>query len=288
MRVTEGRLLELASRAMREQQSRVGEASAQLSSGARVRVASEDPAAWAEATRARAEAVLRRGESSALGRASDRLGESEAVLASVSESLSRALELSVQLGNDTYSPADRARAAEEVRGLSQALMTLVNSKDGLGEPLFAGAAIDGPAFDASGAYVGDADPRAIATMDGQLVSTALTGDRLASGVNPFAILDQLATALASNDGAAVRSLVGDLQGTVGQAADAQATVGEYRARIQGALDAQGALLTQIDQRTARLVGADPIAAASDLAKAAGGVEAARAAAETILSAFRSR
>src|SRR6185295_5998888 len=115
MRVTEGRMIELATHALSQGKERLNDIAQELSSGVRVTKASVDPAAWADGARARARSILEDSRGSAVARAGDRLKDTEAELSSISEDLNRALELGTQLGSDSYSPAQRRAGANEIR-----------------------------------------------------------------------------------------------------------------------------------------------------------------------------
>ncbi|HEX3765043.1 MAG TPA: hypothetical protein VHW23_40385, partial [Kofleriaceae bacterium] len=61
MRITGNRLIDLASAATTKNQSAVGTASGELSSGLRVTTPSDDPAAWVAAQRTKLRQVMSQG-----------------------------------------------------------------------------------------------------------------------------------------------------------------------------------------------------------------------------------
>jgi len=289
MRVTEGRMIERAGDAVTQSRQRVQQASQQISSGIRVAKASDDPTAWAAGARARARAVLDDARSSAVSRASDRLGETERALVSVNDDLGRASELATQLASDTYGAADRRSGAVEIRALRSSILASLDARDAEGSALFGGTLTGSPPFDATGAYRGDQGSASIEIADGTRVDIGLPGDRVSGGAGRdlIGLLDTLAVALDANDGAAIRASLDELRGSSDQVIDARSEVGRRMSAMQRANDTRADVGVVLDAQIERLVGADPITAATDLARASSGLAAARAAAEHMMQILQS-
>jgi len=116
----------------------------QLTSGKRVRRASDDPAAAAAAERAlaaqaRAEAHLR-----AAGESRHAMELAESALGDAGDLLQRARETVVAAGNPTLGDKDRATLAETLRGLRADMLAVANRSDGAGRYLFGGQGSDAP------------------------------------------------------------------------------------------------------------------------------------------------
>ena len=140
-----------------------------------------------------------------IDRAHDDLQMAESVLASGADILVRARELAVQMADGAMNTTERQNAAKEVALLRQQLVAVANSKGARGY-LFHGTATDTEAFDSNGNYQGVNDGELsveyaenktmVANISGQGTFTAAGG-----GTDIFADLQQLETALASNNDA---------------------------------------------------------------------------------------
>ncbi|WP_024851387.1 flagellar hook-associated protein FlgL [Hydrogenovibrio kuenenii] len=85
--------------------------------------------------------------------ASSQLAVEETQLNSVVNVMQRARELTIQMGNGTYSPSDRQATSKEIGQLVDQMKSLLNSKNSQGELMFAGNSVDKPA-----AFVADNNP----------------------------------------------------------------------------------------------------------------------------------
>lgn len=83
MRITQSRLIEIASTSVGKARDRTGDASIQLSSGIRVAKPSDDAAAWATGMAAKAALTMNATHEKTIDRARDRVGQADAALAEV-------------------------------------------------------------------------------------------------------------------------------------------------------------------------------------------------------------
>jgi flagellin-like hook-associated protein FlgL len=197
VRITESRIMQLASSAVSDARTRAAKAGEAVQTGRRVERPSDDPAAWATGARAAARKVLSGERGQAMAHLMDGLAQTDDALGAIGESLTRAAEIGIQALNGTLSAADRAAP---VAGGEEAL--------------------------------------------------------------------------------------GEVQGAVGQVANVRAEAGARRAVLLSADEARGAFEQRLDETIARAVEADPIAAVSELARSSAGLEAARAAANQLISLFQ--
>ena len=155
----------------------------------------------------------------AVARASDESDLADGALQGVSTLLARARELAVQLGNDTYSASDRAGGAQEIKDISGQIVILMNTQEG-GRYLFGGNVDHTPPFDSSGNYAGDANTRQVEVAPGLFQNASVRADvalkGVGGGVDVFASLSALATALTNNDGAGVRGTLDNLAASTDQ------------------------------------------------------------------------
>jgi flagellar hook-associated protein 3 FlgL len=288
MRITEHRMIELAAGNVSRQRERVAEAGEQLSSGERVSRPSEDPSAWAAARRADASRMLNAGRGDALAGSQERLALVDDALSQIGEALQRARELAVMASSDTMSVDQLTAIAAEVRGVQQSAMAAANTRATDGEYILAGSRGDQPAFDADGVYQGDDLTRTIETQSGLEQRITVSGSALtsASGIDIFAELAALHTALTTNDRAGIRAAVETLIAANQQVSAARSDVGAQSASLLDAEEVQRNLNDSLVALESRLVGADPIAAASELAQHSHALEAAQTVASRIVELVR--
>jgi flagellar hook-associated protein 3 FlgL len=282
--VTELRILGQANGAIGRARSRFSAAAEQITTGQRVERPADDPGAWSEAMASKVRSTFEERYTKAIDRADQRLRASDEALATIGDALSEARALAVQLGNDSYNAADRRAGAEQARQIRARLLAAANTRDADGNSLFAGAATTGAAYDPGGVYLGDGDRREVLAGPGRPIAAALPGTALPADL--LGPLDALIAALDAGDGAAIRGTIDRVLGQVDQVAETRAFLGEQGGALLAAKNDREAMRITLEERTQRLAGADPIAAASDLAAAASQLEASRATAQQILELMR--
>ncbi len=149
-----------------------------LSSGKKINTPSDDPTGAAQAERALNRLSRIATDQRALETQRNAIATAESTLGSVSDTLQQARELIVSAGNGTLTPADRKTIADQITGLRQRILSLANTQDSNGQPLFAalGSALSpfaGPA--ASPDYAFNGLP-GTATGDLNSIASALDGD----------------------------------------------------------------------------------------------------------------
>lgn len=278
MRVTGNRLIDMSASATAANQSKVASAAAEVSSGMRVTRPSDDPAAWMAAQRASAHRTLTAGASAALQAGRERLDLVDGSLATIADAVAQVRTFAVQGASASYSAADRASLAEQVRGLFAAALAAANTKTADGEYVLAGTRSLAAPFSADGVYSGDAAARTVPSTESTVTSSAVAGSALtaANGVDVLPLLDRVATALAANDVTGLQATLGDLEIAVEQVAHTRAQVGGVMNVIDASLDATSALDEHLTNEISRSVEADVIESATSLAKATQALEASRA------------
>lgn len=131
---------------LQRRQSEMSDAQARLTSGLRVRHASDDPTAAARAERARA--LTQRAESTqrAVDASRNSMTLTESALADAGELLQQARELITSAGNASYSDAERADVANQLAEIRKQLMGVANRSDGAGGYVFSGQGAGRPPF----------------------------------------------------------------------------------------------------------------------------------------------
>jgi flagellar hook-associated protein 3 FlgL len=214
-------------------------------------------------------------------RASDELVSVDNTMEQVTQALTHAQELSVQLANDSYNASDRANAAVEVEQLRQAVVAQLNQRYG-DRYLFGGMKDASPPFDATGAYLGDANVRQVELAPGVMQDASIRADQafkgVGGGVDVLGALDTLSTALAANDAVQIRASVQGLTDGLQQISNFRSRAGAMmnvfdvaagtaKAFHDGAVDAQN-----------KLQNADIFEASTRLAAAQSALQAAMSAA----------
>ena len=250
MRITGNRIIELAAAANQRIQGEVGDKAEELSSGMRVVVPSDDPAAWIEGRRASIRQALSEGRGDAIARSKERLVETDRALDVVGGVVSRAREIAISAANAIQGPDQRAALALEVRSLFGEALAAANTQTSEGEYVFAGAQSDTAPFDATGAYAGDGAVRFIETSERATQQVSVSGQVLtaASGVDILPALEALAVALDTNDVPGIQAGLGVMQQAVGQVSRARSFAGSAAGSLNQVNDARDSLEISLDRR----------------------------------------
>ncbi|MDX2055294.1 MAG: flagellar hook-associated protein FlgL [Polyangiaceae bacterium] len=268
--------------------ARHAKAAAEVSSGYRVTSPSTDPRAAAEIAKLRHAVSRAEGFRSNIGAARGDAELAEGVLSEASALFERAQELAVQGANGTLSASERASMAIEISGLRDQLVSMANTRGPNGF-LFSGSATDTVPFANTGAFAGNSDPHNVELGTNHVVNVAIDGAKAftaAGGVNPFDVLDALATALSTNDQAAVIATLDNIRNAHSQIVRSRADAGLLLDRLsisESALD-QGDVA--LKTRKAVLGEADASEAMSELVSVQNAIEQSLAVAKRNLSLRR--
>lgn len=291
MRITESRMIDLAGEAVNQGRARVARTGEQLSSGERVSRPSQDPAAWAQARRAEAARTIGAGRSEAIARAQEGLALADDALASITESLSRARELATTAATESTTPDALQAILIEVRGLRGSALAAANTRSVDGEYIFSGSLTSTPAFAADGTFQGDATTRSVEAQAGLSQTVTISGASLTASAGPGAVdvfgqLGALEAALVAGDRDAIAATLDGLRAAGQQVSAARAQGGAHSAELTVAEDAQRTLDESLVALESRLVGTDPIAAATELAQHSTALSAAQTVAQRIIELTR--
>jgi flagellar hook-associated protein 3 FlgL len=187
----------------------------QLSTGLQIVKPSDSPDKASTVTRLQSELARMQSYQDTIKSVNIRLSAEETGLKNTSDVLYRIKELAVQAANDTLSDQDRQTVALQITTLREQILGLANSQDSNGNYLFSGSRVNQPAFakDASGrvVYQGDQSRMQVNVGDSRRMNMNLVGSDAFSrvvrsdgkggqvGVDFFQSLDDLATAVKSND-----------------------------------------------------------------------------------------
>jgi flagellar hook-associated protein 3 FlgL len=121
-----------------QRQENLSNTQIQLTSGKRVIVASDDPAACARAERARALEARTTANERAVAASNNAMTLTESALGDSTDLLQQARELVVQAGNASYDSVQRTALADQIASIRTQLLAVANRPDGNGGYVFAG------------------------------------------------------------------------------------------------------------------------------------------------------
>ena len=248
-----------ASSRLTKMSDKAQELQTQIATGKKLIKPSDDPAGaqqLAELDRRDADAAV---YGTNLTLASSLLDQADGVLKQITAQLTRATELATQAATGTQTDAARKSIATEITSVVQSLVTLANSRNVRGQPLF--GTVDGTKAvtdNGNGTFTFPANNTLVSEVpiaDGQTIQateSAKTIFDLGNGDNTLAMLSRMAATL--NGGGDVSSSMStaldSLSQAVDQVANVQASVGSRSARV----DLQQQLLTTANTDRADLRG----------------------------------
>lgn len=239
MRITNQMMYQNAQAQTMAARDRVVQAQNQVTTGLRVVHPGDDPAAAGLMVSQNAAVQRLDIIDKSISTASSEVQVADGALQSVSTLLARAQELAVQLGNDTYGTSERAGGAAEITDIKSQVSRLMNTQVA-GRYIFGGNVDNAPPFDAAGTYSGDTTVRQVEIAPGLLGNSSVRADQavkgvgLTGGVDVFAVLTALATALSSNDGTGIRGAVAAISQSTDQVASALTSTGTMLSAFQSA------------------------------------------------------
>jgi flagellar hook-associated protein 3 FlgL len=170
----------------------------QLSSGRRILAPSDDPVAAARALEVTQSLAANKAQAETRNNVKSAMGIADAQLQSATDLLVRVRELTVQAGDAALSAQDRRSVALELRQRFDELIAIANSKDGLGNSLFAGFQTGNKPFAGSVedgvSYLGDDGVRALQVSSSRQLGISQSGNdifmRVQNGNGVFATATQ--------------------------------------------------------------------------------------------------
>ncbi len=277
MRVTATQVYRSQLRQTRTKSAAAFEAQETAISGRRIRRPSDDPAGAARSVRIRemrGDIGASRGKIETI---SNELLHQEQALGSMTDMLSRARELAVQMANPTASAAARTSAAVEIEAITSGVIALSNTRVGA-KRLFAGSQTGGDAFDPAGTYLGDSNAISVQAHSTATVQVTLAGDALLRGASGgpdiIGALNSLEAALSADNLTGIQSSLTDLADSTDWLIQQRSVVGS-RMQLAGALDTH---LEDLDvnlvQEQSQVEDADTIEAYSEVIRTRQAFEAA--------------
>lgn len=203
----------------------------QISTNKKIAAPSDDAAGWVQLQGlARADADGK-AYAANVSLAQGVLAQADTTLGDMSTQLQQAQELALQASTGTLTPANRATIGASVQAVMDELLSLANTKDVRGQPLFGGATGDTAYVrnsDGSVSYAGSGDASPIPIGENDSVVTSVSGDKVFGDM--FTALKSLGDALSS--GAPVPSdTLAKLSDATDSVSAAHASVGARALRV---------------------------------------------------------
>lgn len=232
--------------ALTEQADRI---QAQIATGKRVVVASDDSGAYARLETLRRADANGEADAANVKLAQGLVAQTDTALESVETQLQRAQEIAVAASNGTLSAVNRAAYGTELGAIVDELLALANTRDVRGQPVFGGADAATPFVRGSNgtiSYTGSGQPTAIPVGDGTSVATGVPGDTAFGDM--FATLAAIAASLEAGDAPSAGDTAG-LETAVDQVSAARASIGARAIRLD--LEATRLSDAKLDREDAR-------------------------------------
>jgi flagellar hook-associated protein 3 FlgL len=232
-RITQRSMSQTALSGLQANLARLQATQARLSSGRAISRPSDSPTGTMASLRLRTDldrlAQLDRNADD--GKA--RLGTADNALTDGLAILREARDAVLQGANGSLSATDREALAAQVDGLRTSLLAVANTRY-LQQPIFAGTAGATAAYDASGAYLGDAGAVTRTIAPGVKVTVNATGEEVfgLAGNDIFTVLSTIANDLRNNPSALTSTDLGQLDAGYLRIQNALASVGSRYHQIE--------------------------------------------------------
>ena len=207
-------------------QTRIQQASAQLSSGYRLQNVSDDPSAIGQIYELQTQISLNQQTQSNLNGASGELSAADTALQSSISAVQSALSLAAEGASTTATADTRANLATQIQGIQQTLVSLSQTQVG-NRFIFSGDQDTKPSYQLDPTQPEgvkqlqvDTSTRVILDINGTAIATARTASQIfdpqdspgvPSAGNTFNAINSLVTALNSNDTAGINAAATSLQ-----------------------------------------------------------------------------
>lgn len=277
LRVPDNQTFARSDLAIKRTRAKMTDAVRDTSTGRRIHHPWDDPAAAGRAALHQAAAERLNSISDASLRARDDLQYADIALGEVSDWLTQARRIAVQMANDTVSTEDRDLAASELGLIRDGIVDALN-RQVTGRYIFAGHLDDTAPFDAVGDYFGDDGVKRVEVAPGSFEAANVRADVAIKGVGGgadiFVELAELETALLADDAVAISAAIEGIDIAHRQVVDTRAEVGTRYVVFDVASTSNDFLAEENEINSARLIDADMIEAAQNLTMAKTALDAA--------------
>ena len=234
MRITQRAVALTSLQGLNRNLDAVGKLQNQLTSGRLINTVSDSPTGTNRAMQTRDEQAANAQQARNISDAQSWLDQSDSTLQTMISTARRVRDLTVQgLSTGSASATSQQALAIEVTSLREGLLSLANVQV-QGRPLFGGVTSGGKAYDATGAWVGQAGaPVTRRISDSEKMRVDITGPEAFGppGADLFAVVNSIATDLTANP-TALQTHLADLDAIMNGMSAAVADVGTRGARLE--------------------------------------------------------
>jgi flagellar hook-associated protein 3 FlgL len=243
----------------------------QLSSGRRVNVDSDDPAAAAAEVHIAYQMDSTNQYSQNVSNLASELQTADSSLNSATTALQQAISLGVEGANNTLSQQNRMAIAQQIQGITQQVLGVANLSYN-GHYVFAGTANSAPPYQSDGnggvTYQGNDGTNEVEVQNGQSIQVNQPGSQLfsAPGADVFAALEDLTNALQSTTSTTedIGNAVTSLRTAYDQLTTARCFYGNTIDQLTSVQQALGTTKIQLSAQQNSTIGVDMDSAATDL------------------------
>lgn len=246
-----------------ETQRQQDKAMEQISSGRRISVPSDDPAAMAALIRNRSQARANDEFSHSLTTIKSVLQTADSTLSSAVTALQRAITLGVQGATGTQSQADRDAIASEVAGIRDNILNLANSSFN-GKYLFSGTKTDTAPFTADSSapsgvrYQGNSSTVDVSVGENRTMPMNVPGDQvfMSPDGNVFQAIRDMLSALKAGDSTGVSNATAALRAGFDQLSSQRVFVGNALSQIENSETFLSSEKLNLSDQENQIAGAD--------------------------------
>ncbi len=270
MRVTDSYRFDLYKKIFANLKEKADRTTQMIASQRRIMAPSDDPISYAKSLQIDAQLDKNAQFKKNINSLQTTAAYYESAINNVSDLLSEAKQLTIQMASDTADEESRLSAAEQIDGIIDQLMALGNTKV-TDTYIFGGTqsttvpyTIDGATGDVvfnGSANVNQVFVSSSATMEGGISGARVFSD--GAGVDIFATLQTLKDHLEANDVPGITADLGSLGECIDMTADNLSYVGTYGTKMETLVDTNTARDTRLTETLAELVDADTVSLISD-------------------------
>ncbi len=260
----------------------------QATTGLKINAPSDDPAGYASVVTSDAQISVLQARSKAISNAAGDLNLADGALSSAGDLMMKAKQLAITAADGSQSASDRAAAGAQINQIAQQLIGLANTQGASGY-IFGGTKTDTPPFDAAGNFTGNAGVTQLEVANGVFTTSNASGANAftaAGGRDVVGDLKNLATALSSNNVAAVQSSIANIDAGSNQLIAARADAGVAASTLQSSGDMISSALTSVQTSVANVSNADIPTVYSELTQAQTSYESAISVNKQLLAMFQ--
>ncbi|MDY0189098.1 MAG: flagellar hook-associated protein FlgL [Desulfuromonas sp.] len=249
----------------------------QASTGKKVEVASDDPAAVRAIEMSRSQITMADRYTENIETVQDSMDSCDSYLSTAEDVMQRMKEIATAALNGSLSDADLATYADEVVTLKEQMLDIANAQVN-GKYLFAGFRDDQPPFSGDPViYSGTEDIKYVESGPAEYIQSNLLGsDLFIDPVDVFAEFDSLVTALDTGDTATIQAQMSSIEEASDQLRTQRGVMGNNNARLDDSLSLIADSKLQLQERLSRYEDADLTEVLTEMTQAETALEAALA------------